>query len=200
MNSPQRRVGAIERKTKETEIRVEVDLDGQGRFEGSLGIPFFEHMLDLLARHGQLDLKIEGKGDLEVDSHHTVEDAGICLGEALAQAVGEKRGINRFGDARVPMEEALAEVVLDFCNRSHLHFDTPLKRERLGGFDVETTEDFFRALSANAGLTLHVHVRYGRNEHHIIEAIFKAFARALAQAVSIDPRRADQTPSTKGVL
>lgn len=194
------RVGAIERKTKETEIVIRVDLDGRGAFEGSTAIPFFDHMLEQIARHGHMDLSIQCKGDLSIDSHHTVEDIGICLGQALAKAVGGKRGINRYGDARVPMEEALCETVLDFCGRSYLHFDAPLSRERIGGFDVEVTEDFFRALSSNAGITLHIRVPYGRNEHHIIEGIFKSFARALMQSVRVHPDRQDELPSTKGAL
>jgi len=194
------RVGQTERKTKETEIKVSVNLDGEGRFEGSVGIPFFEHMLDHLARHGHLNLKVEGQGDLQVDSHHTVEDVGICLGQALAQALDDKSGIARYGEARVPMEEALAEASLDVCSRPFLRFEAELRRERLGNYDVEVTEDFFRALCANAGLTLHIRVPYGRNAHHVVEGIFKAFARALGEAVRIDPRRGGQTPSTKGAL
>jgi imidazoleglycerol-phosphate dehydratase len=200
MSSPSARYAEIERKTKETRIKLSVALDGQGKFEGAVGIPFFEHMLDLLARHGRMDLKLDGKGDLEVDPHHTVEDVGICLGQAIAKALGDKRGIARYGEARIPMDETLAEATLDVCNRVFLRFDAPLGREKLGGFDVELTEDFFRAVSANAGLTLHIRVPYGRNAHHIVEAIFKSFARALSQAVAIQPDRANEVPSTKGSL
>ena len=200
MSSPSARTAQIERKTKETQIKLSVDLDGEGKFYGSVGIAFLEHMLDLLARHGKMDITVQGKGDLEVDPHHTVEDVGICLGQAIAKALGDKRGITRYGDARVPMGETLAETVLDICNRAFLRFDAPLGKEKLGGFDVELTEDFFQAVSANAGLTLHIRVFYGRNAHHIVEAIFKSFARALRQAVAIQPDRADEIPSTKGAL
>ncbi|OPZ09603.1 MAG: Imidazoleglycerol-phosphate dehydratase [candidate division BRC1 bacterium ADurb.BinA364] len=157
-------------------------------------------MLHLLARHSMIDLEIEAKGDLEVDSHHTVEDCGICFGQALGKALGDKKGIRRYGEARLPMEEALAEAALDFCGRPYLVFEAPLERETIGNYDVEMTEDFFRALCNNAGLTLHLRVPYGRNAHHVIEALFKAFARALRQAVEIDPRQGGQAPSTKGVL
>lgn len=200
MSEPSARIGEVERSTKETQIAIRIELNGHGHFEGSTGIPFFDHMLEQIARHGHLSLKVECKGDLQIDSHHTVEDVGICLGQALAKAVGDKRGINRYGDARVPMEEALCETVLDFCGRAFLHFDAPLSRERIGSFDVEVTEDFFRALSSNAGITLHIRVPYGRNEHHIVEGIFKSFARALMQSVTIHATRKDELPSTKGAL
>ncbi len=200
MSEQTQRIATVERSTKETEIKVSIDLDGKGQFSGSTGIAFFDHMLEQIARHGHMDLSIDCKGDLQIDSHHTVEDVGICLGQALVKAVGEKRGINRYGDARVPMEEALCETVLDFCGRAYLHFDAPLSRERIGGFDVEVTEDFFRALSSNAGITMHIRVPHGRNEHHIVEGIFKSFARALMQSVRIHSDRQDQLPSTKGML
>lgn len=200
MTAPTSRIAEISRETKETQIKVRIDLDGKGIFEGSTGIPFFDHMLEQIARHGHMDLSIDCKGDLQIDSHHTVEDVGISIGQALAKAVGDKRGINRYGDARVPMEEALCETVLDFCGRAFLHFDAPLSRERIGKFDVEVTEDFFRALSSNAGITLHIRVPYGRNEHHIIEGIFKSFARALMQSVHVHAARKDELPSTKGAL
>ncbi len=200
MTSTRERIGEIERHTKETQIKIRLHLDGAGHFEGTSGIAFFDHMLEQIARHGHMDLLLECKGDLQIDSHHTVEDIGITLGQALLKAIGDKRGINRYGDARVPMEEALCECVLDFCGRSYLHFDAPLSRERIGGFDVEVTEDFFRALSSNAGLTLHIRVPYGRNEHHIVEGIFKSFARALMQSVRMQVGREDVLPSTKGAL
>ncbi|MCX7014724.1 MAG: imidazoleglycerol-phosphate dehydratase HisB [Candidatus Sumerlaeota bacterium] len=200
MTPVQPRIGEVERKTKETDLRVRVNLDGEGRFEGGVGIPFFEHMLDSLARHGRIDLTVQGKGDVRVDPHHTVEDVGICLGQALAKALGDRAGIARYGEARVPMEEALAEAILDICNRPFLRFEAELTREKLGDYDVELTEDFFRAVCANAGLTLHLRAIYGRNAHHVTEALFKAFARALGEAARIDPRSEGKPLSTKGVL
>lgn len=193
------RQAAIHRKTKETDLKVSIRLDGQGALQGSTGIGFMDHMLDLLARHGLFDLEIDGKGDLHIDPHHTVEDLGITLGKALAQAAGDKAGMRRFGQAAVPMEETLAECVLDFCGRPHLEFRAEVPRAKLGDFDTELAEDFFRAVAMNAGLTLHLSVPYGRNAHHIVEALFKAFARALAQSVSIDPR-IQGALSTKGTL
>lgn len=193
------RKATTERQTKETQLRVEIDLDGAGRFEGDVGVPFLEHMLDLLARHGLIDLTVQGSGDTHIDPHHTVEDLGIVLGQALSQALGDKRGITRFGQATIPMEETLARCVLDVCGRPFIHYEADIEAERIGAYEVETTEDFFRALAMNAGLTVHLELLYGRNAHHGIEAMFKAFARALRQAVAIDPREGD-VPSTKGVL
>lgn len=193
------RKATVKRDTKETQIEITVDLDGAGEFSGRVGVPFLEHMLDLLARHGMMDLSISGKGDTEIDPHHTVEDVGIVLGQALAEALGDKRGITRFGSAAVPMEETLARVVLDVCGRPYLHYQVDVKKERVGDFEVELAEDFFRSVAMNAGLTLHVELLYGKNAHHVIEAIFKAFARALRQAVSLDERQSG-VPSTKGVL
>lgn len=197
--APTSRAASIHRQTKETDLTVSVNLDGEGRFEGGIGVGFVDHMLDLLARHGLMDLKVGGKGDLHIDPHHTVEDLGITLGQALAKAVGDKAGMRRFGEASVPMEETLATCVLDFCGRPYLEFRAEVPRAQLGGFDTELTEDFFRAVAMNAGLTLHLAVPYGRNAHHIVEALFKAFARALAQSVELNPRIRGPL-STKGKL
>jgi len=196
--SPKRKT-TIERKTRETDIKVTLDLDGTGAFEGTVGVGFVDHMLELFARHGHFDLQVAAEGDLHIDPHHTVEDLGLTLGEALLKAAGDKAGIARFGQSFVPMEETLAECVLDFCGRPHLVIEGDLPSTKLGDFDTELVEDFFRALAMQAGLTLHLNVRYGRNAHHIVEALFKAFARALAQSVAIDPR-VKGVLSTKGKL
>lgn len=196
--SPKRRA-TIKRKTRETDIKVTLDLDGSGSFKGTVGIGFVDHMLELFARHGHFDLDVAAEGDLHIDPHHTVEDLGLVLGEALLKAAGDKAGIARFGQSSVPMEETLAECVLDFCGRPHLVFEGALPSTKLGDFDTELVEDFFRAVAMQAGLTLHMNVRYGRNAHHIVEALYKAFARALAQSVSIDPR-VKGVLSTKGKL
>ena len=188
-----RRTAEIHRKTNETDIRMTLNLDGRGEFKGTSGVGFIDHMLDLFTRHGRLDLEIKGQGDLHIDQHHLVEDLGITLGQALAQAVGDKAGMVRFGHAAVPMEESMAECVLDYCGRAYLEFRVKLPKGKVGEFDIELTEDFFRALANNAAITLHLRLHYGRNAHHIIEALFKATARALAQAVVIDP-------AIKGVL
>lgn len=187
------------RKTKETEVTVSLCLDGQGRTSPSTSVGFLDHMLDLLGRHAGFDLDVRATGDTHVDAHHTVEDVGICLGKALAAALGDKRGISRFGHASVPMDEALAEVSLDVSGRPFLVFSAAFPTEKTGEFDVQLVEEFLRAFAVNAGLTLHVRAAYGRDTHHIAEAIFKALARALRQAVALDPRVAD-VPSTKGVL
>ena len=193
------RIARIHRQTKETDIDLTVNLDGEGAFQGSVGIGFVDHMLDLFARHGRFDLEVTGKGDLHIDAHHLVEDLGITLGQALVKAVGDKAGMTRFGQASVPMEETLAECVLDFCGRPHLVFRVEMPAGKLGDYDLELTEDFFRALAMNAGLTLHLAVPYGRNAHHIVEALFKATARALSQSVTIDSRLKGVL-STKGKL
>ncbi|MGI9952220.1 imidazoleglycerol-phosphate dehydratase HisB [Moorellaceae bacterium AZ2] len=193
------RRGAVARRTGETDIRVELSLEGRGKFEGSSGIAFLDHLLAQLAKHGLLDLKVEAKGDLEVDGHHTVEDLGICLGQALSQALGAKEGINRYGSAFIPMDEALVGVALDVSGRPYLAYELELAAERLGGLDTELVEEFLRALVNNSGLTLHVRKLAGRNSHHLAEALFKALGRALRQAVSLDPG-AQGIPSTKGVL
>jgi imidazoleglycerol-phosphate dehydratase len=193
------RKARIHRKTRETDLTVELTLDGSGKFSGATGIGFLDHMLELFARHGHFDLKVGGKGDLHVDPHHTVEDLGLTLGEALLAAAGDKAGMARFGQSSVPMEETLAECVLDFCGRPYLVLKGKLPARKLGDFDTELVEDFFRAVAVKAGLTLHLNVAYGRNVHHIVEALFKAFARALAQSVARDSR-VRGVLSTKGKL
>jgi imidazoleglycerol-phosphate dehydratase len=194
------RVGEVFRETRETSIKLRLDLDGRGRTSISTGVGFFDHMLDQLGRHALLDLDIQAVGDLQVDSHHTVEDVGICLGTALTQALGEKRGIRRYGWAVVPMEEALVQVALDLSGRPFLAFDVPVPAETIGNYDPELTEEFFMALSRAAGMTLHVKLLAGKNSHHIIEGVFKSVSQALGVAIEVDPRRGDAVPSTKGVL
>ena len=194
-----RRCAVIERKTAETQIAVTLNLDGEGKCDIATGIGFLDHMLTLLAKHGFMDLSVKAKGDLEVDCHHTVEDIGIVLGEALKEALGDKAGIRRYGNCFIPMDETLAQVCLDFSGRSFLVFGAEIPKIKLGNFDAEMTEEFFRALAMHCGLTLHIRVLYGSNVHHIIEAIFKAFARALAEAVSHDAR-VKGVMSSKGVL
>ena len=193
------RRGRVERATTETKISVELDLDG-GAASIATGVPFFDHMLEQVARHGHVGMTIDATGDLEIDAHHTVEDTGIALGEALAEALGDKRGIRRYGDATVPMEESLARVALDISGRPLLVFEAAIAAETIGQYETSLTEEFLQALSRSAGLTLHVHLLYGRNAHHSTEAIFKALARALSDAVSVDPRAGDDVPSTKGIL
>ena len=193
------RAATVERNTAETSITIFVDLDG-GEAASSTGVPFFDHMLDQLARHGRLGLEVKASCDLEIDAHHTVEDVGLALGEALRQAVGDKRGIRRYGDALVPMEEALAQVALDISGRPLLVYEADVPAEAIGQYDTILTEEFLHALVRSAGLTLHVRLLAGRNPHHCVEAIFKAVARAMGEAVSIDPRAGDEIPSTKGVL
>jgi imidazoleglycerol-phosphate dehydratase len=194
------RIAEISRKTRETGIHVKVDLDGSGRAQVRTGIGFFDHMLEALARHGLLDLEVEASGDLQVDGHHTVEDVGIVLGQALAEALGDRSGICRYADATVPLDEALLRCVIDVSGRPFLayHVDIP-KWQMLGDYDVFLTPEFFRALVQNAGLTVHLDLIRGENPHHIVEAAFKAFARALDQATRRDPR-VTGVPSTKGVL
>ena len=188
-----------ERATKETHVRVTLDLDG-GDISISTGVPFFDHMLDQVGRHGHFGLDISAKGDLEIDAHHTVEDVGITLGEALLEALGDKKGIRRYGDALVPMEEALAEVAVDISGRPLLVYTADIAAESIGQYDTVLTEEFLQAFVRTAGLTLHVELRAGRNAHHSVEAIFKALARALSDAVSFDPRSDGKVPSTKGSL
>lgn len=190
------RQAELHRKTRETDITARLSLDG-GEVRIDTGIGFFDHMLTALAVHGGLGLALTARGDLEVDCHHTIEDTGIVLGQALAQALGDRRGITRFADCRVPMDEALAECALDAGGRAFLHFDAEFASPACGGYDCCMTEEFFRALAANAGLTLHLAVPYGRNDHHKIEALYKAFARALRQAAVVT---GTEVPSTKGVL
>ncbi|MCD6015968.1 MAG: hisB [Solirubrobacterales bacterium] len=192
------RKAKIERRTRETEVSLELALDG-GAVAPSTGVGFFDHMLELVGRHGRLGLTIDAGGDLETGGHHTVEDVGIALGQALDQALGDRHGIRRYGDAVVPMDEALAECAIDISGRPYCRFDVELPPVSIAGFDAELAEEFFRALSANAKLTLHLGARHGSNAHHLIEACFKAFARALREAVAVDPDE-DGVPSTKGTL
>ncbi|MEX2553302.1 MAG: imidazoleglycerol-phosphate dehydratase HisB [Actinomycetota bacterium] len=194
------RVGEVSRETRETSIKLRLDLDGTGRTHIATGVGFFDHMLDQLGRHALLDLEVQAVGDLQVDSHHTVEDVGICLGTALTQALGEKKGIRRYGWAIVPMEEALVQVALDLSGRPLLSYEVPVPVEAIGNYDPELTEEFFMALSRTAGMTLHIKLLAGKNSHHITEGVFKAMSQALAGAIEIDPRRGDAVPSTKGVL
>ena len=193
------RKATIARETSETKVEVVLDLDG-GEVAVTTGVPFFDHMLDQLGRHGRLGLTVTAEGDLEIDAHHTVEDVGISLGEALSAALGDKRGITRYGDATVPMEECLAQVALDISGRPLLVYDATIPAEAIGQFDTGLTEEFLQALCRSGGLTMHVRLLYGRNAHHAVEAIFKALARALGAAVAIDSRAPDQIPSTKGSL
>jgi imidazoleglycerol-phosphate dehydratase len=192
------RTAQIDRKTKETEVRLGLDLDG-GEARISTGIGFLDHMLELLARHGRLGLQLEANGDLETGAHHTTEDIGICLGQALDQALADRAGIRRYGSASVPMDEALADCAIDISGRPLLVFSADIPDVTIAGFDSELTEEFFRAVASNSKLTMHLEVRAGSNAHHMIEAGFKAFARALREAVSIDPEETG-VPSTKGTL
>jgi len=193
------RRAAITRKTRETEIRVELSLDGSGQYAVSTGIPFFDHMLESFARHGLFDLQIQARGDVEVDLHHTVEDVGIALGQAFREALGSAAGIRRYGSCLLPMAEAKVEVAVDVSNRAYLVYRVELANDRVGGFDATLAEDFVYAFSQNAGLDLHVEKRYGRSPHHVVEAVFKALARALRVAVEIDPRE-QGLPTVKGAL
>jgi len=194
------RSAKLTRTTGETDIRLALDLDGSGKGDIATGIGFLDHMLVSLARHALFDITVAAKGDLHVDFHHTTEDVGIVLGQALARALGEKRGIARFGHAVIPMDEALAEAAVDISGRPFLAWSVPLSSPRIGEIDTELFEEFFRALAFNAGITLHVTLRAGSNAHHCVEACFKAVARALRAAVAADPRLGDAIPSTKGVL
>ena len=193
------RCAEIKRKTAETQISVKLNLDGEGKCDIATGIGFLDHMLTLLAKHSFMDLTVKAKGDLEVDSHHTVEDIGIVLGEALREALGDKAGIHRYGNCFIPMDETLAQACLDFSGRPFLVFGAEIPKIKLGNYDTEMTEEFFRAVAVHCGLTLHIRVLYGSNVHHIIEAIFKAFARAVAEAAAVDPR-VKGVMSSKGVL
>lgn len=194
------RTAAVERKTKETEISVALDLDGAGAAELRTGIPFLEHMLDQAARHGMFDLRIKAAGDLAVDAHHTVEDIGITLGQAFRQALGDKRGIRRYGQAYVPLDEALSRVVLDCSGRPGLEYAVNYPRARVGDFDVDLLREFFQGFVNHAMITLHIDAVRGANTHHIAETVFKAFGRALRAAVERDPRMEGRLPSTKGSL
>ena len=193
------RQARIERSTKETRIVLQLNLDGTGLSRVETGIPFFTHMLEAWAKHGLMDLHVDAKGDLEVDLHHTVEDVGICLGKAFREALGDKKGIVRYGASFLPMDEALLHAVADISGRPYLVFKVPVERARISNFDLDLLKEFFRAFAVNAEITLHVTMHYGENLHHIAEAVFKAVGRALAEATRLDPRVAD-VPSTKGSL
>jgi imidazoleglycerol-phosphate dehydratase len=199
MSKAASRKASCDRKTRETEIRVDLDLDGSGEFDVATGIPFFDHMLESLAKHALFDLHLRAKGDLEVDAHHTVEDVGIVLGSALREALGDARGIRRYGNQVLPMAEAKVEVSVDVSNRPCLVYQVALSNDRVGGFDVTLIEDFLYAFAQNGGLDLHVECRYGKSPHHVIEAVFKGLARALRTALEIDPR-VEGPPSVKGAL
>ncbi len=194
------RTATVQRETLETRVEVTLNLDGLGRCEFDTGVPFLEHMLEQVARHGLIDLRIQASGDLHIDAHHTVEDIGITLGQALAEAVGEKRGITRYGHAYVPLDEALSRVVLDFSGRPGLVFNVDFPRARIGEFDVDLFAEFFQGFVNHARVTLHVDSLRGRNAHHVAETVFKAFGRALRMALAPDPRMGEMTPSTKGSL
>ena len=196
--SPRRAV--VERTTKETRIRVAVDLDGTGVYKVSTGIGFLDHMLEQLSRHSLIDLEVEAVGDLHIDFHHTTEDTGIAIGEAVAKALGDRKGIQRYGDALIPMDETLTRVAIDLSNRPYLIWKVHFTRDKLGDMDTELFKEWFQAFAQAAGATLHVECLYGDNNHHIVESCFKALARALREAVERDPRKADAVPSTKGVL
>ncbi len=193
------RKGSIRRKTNETDISLKLSLDGEGTSRLETGVPFLTHMLDLFAKHGQFDLDVDANGDTEIDGHHTTEDIGICLGQAFVEALGDKKGIRRFGNAFVPMDEALAQVVVDLSNRPHFELKGEFPGERIGDFDVELVHEFLWKFALEARMNLHVIVHYGRNTHHMIEAVFKALARALDEATMQDPR-IKGVPSTKGML
>jgi len=194
------RTASIKRKTKETDVEVSVDLDGQGAATVSTGIGFLDHMLDLLARHSRIDVTVQAKGDLHIDHHHTTEDVGIALGQAVKQALGDMRGITRYADVHVPMDEALTRVAIDISGRPFLVFKAEFVRDKVGTFDTELVQEWFQAFAMNAGITLHAQTLYGSNDHHIAESCFKGLARALRIAVAIDPRTKDEVPSTKGSL
>lgn len=194
------RTATIHRKTKETDILVEINLDGTGVYEVSTGIGFLDHMLEQLSRHSLIDIRLIAKGDLHIDQHHTTEDSGIALGEAIAKAMGDRRGISRFGHAYAPMDETLTRVAIDISGRPFLVWKAEFSQPRLGEMDTELFDHWFHAFAGAVGMTLHVENLYGRNNHHIIESAFKATARALRAAVEIDPRKGDAIPSTKGTL
>ena len=194
------RKAAVTRKTNETEIAVEIDLDGSGASDIATGVGFFDHMLDQLARHSLIDIRVSAKGDLHIDDHHTVEDVGIALGQALKQALGDKRGVSRYADCLLPMDEALTRAAVDVSGRPFLVFRTNFPTAKIGTFDTELVREFFQAFAINAGLTLHIETLYGVNSHHIAESCFKGVARSLGAALAIDPRQASRVPSTKGAL
>ncbi len=194
------RHASVERNTKETQISAELTLDGTGSYDVSTGIGFLDHMLEQLSRHSLIDLKVRAQGDLHIDFHHTTEDTGYAVGEALSKALGDRAGIVRYGDALIPMDETLTRVALDCSNRPYLVWKVDFTRPKLGDMDTELFQEWFKAFAQSAGLTLHVETLYGENNHHIVESCFKGLARALKMAIAIDPRKSDAVPSTKGVL
>ena len=194
------RKASVKRKTKETDVEVAIDLDGEGRASVATGIGFLDHMLDLLARHSRVDIEVKAKGDLHIDHHHTTEDVGIALGQALRQALGDMKGITRYADVHVPMDEALTRVAIDISGRPFLVFEVAFVRAKIGTFDTAFVQEWFQAFAVNAAVTLHVATLYGSNDHHIAESCFKGLARALRAALAIDPRAANEVPSTKGTL
>jgi len=194
------RMATIERKTKETQIKATVNLDGTGQYEVTTGIGFLDHMLEQLSRHSLVDLTLEAKGDLHIDNHHTTEDTGIVIGEAVSKALGDRAGIRRYGDAMIPMDETLTRVALDASNRPYLIWKVAFSRPKLGEMDTELFKEWFQAFAQSAGLTLHIENIYGENNHHIVESCYKGVARALRQAVELDPRKLGAVPSTKGTL
>ncbi len=194
------RKGSVKRTTKETDVEVAIDLDGEGRASIATGIGFLDHMLDLLARHSRIDMTIKAKGDLHIDYHHTTEDVGIALGQAFKQALGDMKGITRYADVHLPMDEALTRVAIDISGRPFLVFKVEFGRAKIGEFDTALVQEWFQAFAVNAAVTLHVATLYGGNDHHIAESCFKGLARALRTAVAIDPRAAHEVPSTKGTL
>ncbi len=194
------RTATLTRTTAETDVTVTINLDGSGTYKNATGVGFFDHMLDQLARHSLIDMEIAAKGDLHIDDHHTVEDVGITLGQALTQALGDKRGIRRYGSCLLPMDDALVRCALDLSARPYLIWNVDLPTPKIGSFDTELVREFFQALSTHGGITLHVDQLHGINSHHIAEATFKSVARALREAVEVDPRKAEDIPSTKGAL
>ena len=194
------RTGSVSRKTAETEISVEINLNGTGKYDNQTGVGFFDHMLDQLSRHSLIDFKIRAKGDYHIDDHHTVEDTGIALGQALVQALGDKRGINRYGECHLPMDDAQVRAALDLSARPFLVWNMDIPTQKIGAFDTELVREFFSAFATHGGITLHIDQLHGVNSHHIVEAAFKAVARALRTAVETDPRKASDIPSTKGAL
>lgn len=194
------RIVKHERKTKETQVRVELNLDGTGKYEISTGIGFLDHMLEQLSRHSLIDIKLTAKGDLHIDSHHTTEDTGIAIGEAVAKSLGERKGIVRYGNATIPMDETLSHVAIDLSGRPYFVWNVEFSKPKLGDMDTELFREWFQAFAFAAGATLHVKNEYGVNNHHIVESCYKALARSLRMAIAIDPRKADDIPSTKGTL
>ena len=194
------RTATINRKTNETDVSLTINLDGTGQYKMATGVGFLDHMLDQLSRHSLIDMDVQAKGDLHIDAHHTTEDVGIALGQAIKTALGDKKGITRYGDCLLPMDECLSRAAVDVSGRPFFVWDVTFTRDKVGDFDTELFEEFFNALAINAGLTLHISNLYGTNNHHIAESCFKAVARALRQAVEPDPRQTDRVPSTKGTL